>query len=1283
MAASLVGGAVLSSILNVVFDRMSSPEVANWIKGKKLTQKLLERLKTTLYAVQAFLIDAEQKQIKERAVKDWLDSLKDAMYVADDLLDEVFTKAATQKDPGTFLSRYLNLQDREIANRMEEVTERIESIVKQKDTLGLRDIPKENLSWRITTSLLERSDVYGRDKDKEVIVKLLLDDDDTGDLSVIPIVGMGGIGKTSLAQLVYNDNRVKENFEFQAWVCVSEEFDVMKVTKHILEAITMSPCNLKNLDLLQHDLKEKLSRRKFFVVLDDAWNENSNEWDRLLKPFQDGVKGSKILMTTRSKKVASVVQTVSPHELSLLSDEDCWLVFSSHARLSTISMENPTLEKVGRDIVKKCDGLPLAAQALGGLLRGNSDVNDWNHVLKSEIWELSDNRINVVPALQISYYYLPSSLKECFVYCSLFPKDYEFHKGELILLWMAENFLQSVGKKTPEEVGHEYFDELIARSFFQTHRSWENRFVMHDLVHDLAMIFAGEFYFRAEELENAVEIDTKTRHLSHNAKGNYPMSKLLGVCDRIKHTRTFLEINLNSWIPFNMSNAPCILLSQLKYLRALSFENFPLESLPDSIGELIHLRYLDLSWTDIVTLPEALGNLYNLQTLKLFGCKNLEMLPVGMKDIVNLRHLDIGQTCLHEMPEGMSQLKSLQFLSDYVVGKREGNKIKELGALASLHKSISIHKLENVVNSSEALEARMFDKDGINHLCLSWSSDKDENIVDSRTERDILDKLQPHSNLKSLEMRGFRGTTFPDWLGSSSYHNITVVSFYGCRNCCMFPSLGQLPSLKHLRIYNFEMLEIVGAEFYQNDQSCLETPFPLLETLSFVLMPCWKEWHSLEFHAFPRLRELTIRECPMLRGDLPNHLPSLDSLKIENCKQLICCLPRAPLLRKLSIEGKHQVEAVVEAIMKKQLTCLTSLSISDCSSHILLPVSRIPASLQDLSIRHCRELEFQTEGQHHSLQSLQITDSCDSDTSLLLLDAFPNLHRVNISECEKMESVVVSCSHSCLHFLDIMNCRSLKSLSTLWKAAPQLEHLAIRGCPEMDLSATGDPNRSLRHLDISYCEKLVSSAALMNSQFHGLTHLQICGEDNESVKSFPKEGWLPASLEILRLNYIKSVETLECKGLAHLTSLQTLQIYGCHKLENIEGEKLPASLIRLTIFKSPLLGKRCEMKDPHIWPKISHIRHIQTLRHGSWDIMKLGASSKLDSHIPFDNSATMLFTEMNLQLNSSRLFLVDQIKAFLWSQRDNFCAQGLEFAFAAYNHVQLSKYERVAYSVMS
>ncbi|XP_025635768.1 putative disease resistance RPP13-like protein 1 [Arachis hypogaea] len=1226
MAAKLYGGAYLSPFVDAVLDNLTSiPEDDSVPNGNYSSLELLGRLQNCLYDVGPVLDDAELKQFTDKRVKKWLVDLQDALFMADDLLDELSTKAAiaaTQRDPGNS-SSWSCLVDSYIEDTgdMEKIVGTLESVVRRKNYLRLKESAKVDMSWRIpSTCLVEPSEICGRKEDKETILKLLLDDDDAadGDLSVIPIVGMGGIGKTTLAQLLYHDDKVKENFDFRGWVCVSEEFDVVKVTKTVIEAITSSSCNLTDLNLLQLDLKEKLSRQKFFIVLDDVWNENYSDWDKLLKPFQKGVKGSKILITTRNKNVASLVQTVSPHELRSLSDEDCWLVFTKHARLSNVSVENPTLEKIGRDIVKKCDGLPLAAQALGGILRGNSDIRYWNHLLKSEIWELSNDRINVVPALRISYYFLPSYLKQCFVYCSLYPKDYEFSKDELMLLWMAENFLQPVGKKAMEEVGGEYFDELIARSFLQPHSTEENKFVMHDLVHDLAITCAGEFYFRAEELRNAVEVDIKARHLSHNAEGNYPMSNLLGVCDRQKHTRTFLEINLNKWSPFNVENAPCIILSQLKYLRALSFKSFPLELVPDSIGELIHLRYLDLSWTDIVALPESLGNLYNLQTLKLYFCRKLKLLPVGMKDLVNLRHLDIRETRLCEMPKGMSKLKSLQFLSDYVVGKHEENKIKELGALVDLHQFISIDELENVVNSNEASMARMFDKDGIDSMMLSWSWNKDENKVDSEMERDILDKLRPHVNLKELKIKGYSGTRFPDWVGHSVYHNITKITLTGCNSCFMLPSLGQFPSMKHLQISDFGSLASVGAEFYfnQNGESCLRTPpFPMLESLSFYSMRCWKEWRSLEFNGFPQLRHLTIRECPMLRGDLPNHLPSLQSLEIRNCKQLSCCVPRSPamtslsieggnevrigelppLLRELSIEGNHHVESAVEAIMHMQLTCLTSLYIADCSTHIWFPVSAIPPSLQKLTIWYCRELEFQMDGQHHSLQKLSIENSCDSVTSFSLLNSFPNLVRVSIMNCENMESIVVSRSLPCLRSLRICDCESLKSVSTLWMAAPQLQHVEILACPEVDLSPTGDedPHCSLRSLEISYSEKLVSSAAFMNSQFHGLTHLTIHGEYGDSVKSLPKEGWLPSSLESLTLEGIESVETLECKGLAHLTSLQKLSIWYCDKLENMVGEKLPASLIQLNIWGSPLLGKRCQMKDPQLWPKISHIPAIQ------------------------------------------------------------------------------------------
>jgi hypothetical protein len=591
---------------------------------------------------------------------------------------------------------------------------------------------------------------------------------------------------------------IKKKFDVQACVCVSDHFDVLKVTKNIAEEVR-SACNTNNLNIIHQDLKEKLTGKKFLIVLDDVWTEDYDGWNTLLRPFQCGTKGSKILLTTRIENIATMVQTFQPYHLKKLSDEDCWSVFANHACLSLEkSTENMDIQKYGKEIVRKCKGLPLAAQSLGGLLRGKCDIRDWNNILNNNIWE---NESKIIPALRISYHYLPPCLKRCFVYCSLYPKDYEFDKDDLILLWMAEDLLQppEIGK-TLEEVGYGYFNDLASRSFFHRSGSGNESFVMHDLVHDLATLIGGEFYFRTEELGKETKIGTKTRHLSFSKFSDLVLEDF-DMFGKAKHLRTFLTINFTP-TPFNYENASYIILSNLKYLRVLSFRNYPyLYALPDLIDEMIHLRYLDLSGTYIKLLPDSLCNMYNLQTLKMICCEQLAKLPNDMHKLVNLRHLDISGTLkLQEMPREMRKLNCLQHLSCFIVGQHEAKGIKELGTLSDLHGSLSIKKLENVNNSFEALEARISDKKYLEELELEWSEDAADDVENSQSEMDILGKLQPAKYLKRLDIVGYRGTRFPAWVEDPSYHNLTELSLYGCKNCFMLPSLGQIRSLMNLTI---------------------------------------------------------------------------------------------------------------------------------------------------------------------------------------------------------------------------------------------------------------------------------------------------------------------------------------------------------------------------------------------------------------------------------------------------------------------------------------------------
>ncbi|RYR70728.1 hypothetical protein Ahy_A02g005040 isoform C [Arachis hypogaea] len=809
-----------------------------------------------------------------------------------------------------------------MVTRIEEIIDRLEDIAKHKDILRLEKIAAKNMSGRIpSTSLVKKSDIFvGRDKERDTIVKLLLDDSNNGELSVIPIVGMGGIGKTTLAKLVYNNEKVQQKFHVKAWVCVGEEFDVLMVTKAVIEK-TCSPCNSNDLDTVQNHLKNALVGKNFLVVQDDVWSSNCEGWESFLIPFECGSEGGKILVTSRLDTVASMVKTKhnEAHNLSLLDEEECWL-----------------------------DSIP-------------------------KIWE---------------------------------------------------------------------------------------------------------------------------------------------ACSSLKHARTLLKTSLIAYETFPDERVDSShLLEQLKCLRVLSFKFFCYEEdlLHDSIGELIHLRYLDLSGQPVMMLPESLSNLYNLQTLKLRDCSNLKKLPTNMQDLVNLCHLDIHGTDLEDMPKGMNKLKDLQFLSDYVVGKHEENGIGELGELANLHGTFYVQKLENVISSVAASNARMDEKIHLNDLSLKWSSGEDSDIDDSQVEKDVLDKLRPHKGRKKLKIEGFRGTMLPDWVAHSFYNNMTFLELRGCKTCWMVPSLGQLPSLMELRLDGFDMVKIIGAEFYKSDRTHHhhhhQTPFRSLKALFISHMRWWEEWESFECDdaPFPQLKQLSIWECPKLRGDLPAFLPSLKSLYIEDCEQLGCYLPRASIIRELriygkqearmqdlplslqqlSIEGNQLVESVFGAMTRTQPTSITGLWISNCSSAISFPGNSLPPSLKELGIMNCKNMEFPMQQQHHH--------DCVSLTSMVL-EAFPNLTSITIKRCENLRSLEV---------------------------VPQSQ------------------------------------------------------------------------------------------------SLEGLSIEGCPKMENIAGERLPASLRFLFISECPLLGESIKRKDLCIWPTISHLNHICIMSFGEKKSETIFTMTSLNTFIGF------------------------------------------------------------------
>ena len=506
------------------------------------------------------------------------------------------------------------------------------------------------------------------------------------------------------------------------------------------------------------------------------------------------------------------------------------------------------------------------------------DIGRWEQIATSDIWEFTDDQSNILPILKLSYDYLPSHLKRRFAYCSIFPKDYEFQKEELVLLWMTENLLKpSERNRRMGEVGDEYFNDLVSRSFFKQLRTNYNTscFVMHHLIVDLATSVSGKYCCQVLENGNFDESVKKTHHLACVMKWHDLYDKRFSNDFKATGLRTFLSLRFPGRSSFSKEVVHNLFL-KLKCLRVLSFFNSHIDELLDSVGELKHLRYLDLSNTDISILLESVIMLYNLQTLKLNSCSNLKKLPSNMHHLINLRYLNV-RFChkLVEMPRHISKLKNLQLLSTLIVGKGSGAKIGELGKLSGVRGDLLIKRLENVLNVKDASkQANIMDKKHLETLRLEWSYNS--GIDDSRHEKDVLDMLLPNRTLKKLEIYEYPGTGFPNWIGNDSFGNIVSLKLSGCRCCLSLPPLRQLPSLKTLDISKFDALEMVGFEFYGN--CSVLPPFSSLEILKFSMMPSWERWILIPVEdggTFAKLRELGISNCHTLIGNLPFFLPSL------------------------------------------------------------------------------------------------------------------------------------------------------------------------------------------------------------------------------------------------------------------------------------------------------------------------------------------------------------------------------------------------------------------------
>ncbi|XP_028074445.1 disease resistance protein RGA2-like [Camellia sinensis] len=438
-----VFGIFISLFVQAMFDKLSS-FFSNLVSTADVGTSI-QNLKKALEDLETLLADAENKQIYHKDIKKWLEEVYHLAYDADDILDDFATnnlekklmveETTIERRPAKF-PRLSNIVPFNLKNgsNLIDITSQLHKVATKGKELGLdkRFVGKmpTDLWQRSQTTCLKEPHIHGRDEDIKQIIGLLLGDAPTAKkFDVIPIVGMGGIGKTTLAQHIYDHNKVEKHFNMKAWVCVSVDFDILGTTKAILESFTHCTCDLGKLNEVQVQLRDTLAEKKFLLVLDDVWHYGHDGWNSLRLPFGAGAPGSKIIVTTRE---GGVVQRLT----------------------------------------------------LGNLLCCKQEEHEWKEILNSNI---GNEESGILTALKLSYLHLPVHLKRCFSYCAIIPKDYEFTNEELVLLWMAKGLIeQPKGGDQMEDLGRKYFHELVSRSFFQLSSGNKSQFIMHDLINDLA-----------------------------------------------------------------------------------------------------------------------------------------------------------------------------------------------------------------------------------------------------------------------------------------------------------------------------------------------------------------------------------------------------------------------------------------------------------------------------------------------------------------------------------------------------------------------------------------------------------------------------------------------------------------------------------------------------------------------------------------------------------------------------------------------------------------------------
>lgn len=755
----------------------------------------LRKLEATLSTIKAVLLDAEEKQAHNQEIRFWLWKLKYVLYDAEDVLDEFECEASRRQVEKPKVTSFFSNFQFKMSPKIKEIRKRLDEV---EGSMSKFNLSERTDVRRVFSRSSFEDNVFGREGDKENIVNLLMQPGEMESFSVIPIVGIRGIGKRTLAKMVYNDERVDKNFELKMWVCVSDEFEVSKLMKEV---------------------STSANGKKLFMVLNDVGSESLVHWNDLREILMDCARGSKIVVTTNSNQVALTMGTVPAYVLKGLSHEDSMLLFVKRAFRDGVEKNYPNLIKIGDEIVKNCGGIPLVVKTLGSVLYQNTYKHEWMLIKDSQELRLLERGTgDILPTLKLCYDHLPCHLQRCFAYCSLFPKGYRFTSDYLVHYWMALGFLASSNETEElEDVGLRYLKELFSRCLFQDieDNGYCFTFKMHDVVHDLATSVTPRECSRDSLAPK--HIAQIVRHFSFvDIQHSEKVAELL---KNLRATRTILFPSLQSKNVTQSFVSSCV--SNSRYLRMLCLNGLRFEELPDSVSSVKHLRFLDLCSNSVIEeLPESISKLYMLQTLRLCGCSGLKKLPSNMQNMINLKYLEIT-TKERRLPQnGIECLSSLRHLhlSDCHHLVTLPDKMQSLSSLKTLilqgcYSLISLpcsikhlKRLEKlVIYNCPELNLKMDLQDKEEEHCLNVKVF----MINGLLELVDLPQLILQGSAKTLEYMKIEACpslkALPEWLANLTA--LQKLEFGSCPELSCLPNgMNKLTSLKELKIQNSPIL---------------------------------------------------------------------------------------------------------------------------------------------------------------------------------------------------------------------------------------------------------------------------------------------------------------------------------------------------------------------------------------------------------------------------------------------------------------------------------------------